>query len=216
MADGQAARQRGLKLARARLWRTDDCDWLLDHAVQMTGRELFAGQSLLITSAGRECRNRCRLQGDPATSPSRNIGEGKGGFLLKTYCIAYVATGLVFLAIDAIWLTLATQRLYRPLMGEMLAESFRFVPAMLFYLIYIAGIVVFAIAPALASDRWTTAAAYGAFLGLFAYATYDLTNQATLRDWPVMITIIDMVWGTLLTAFAATIGFLITRALSSP
>jgi uncharacterized membrane protein len=131
---------------------------------------------------------------------------------LKTYGIAYVATGLVFLAIDAVWLTLAAQRLYRPLMGDMLLESFRFAPAMLFYLIYIAGIVVFAIAPALATERWTTATSYGAFLGLFAYATYDLTNQATLRNWPVAVTIADLCWGTFLTASAATIGFLITRA----
>jgi uncharacterized membrane protein len=130
---------------------------------------------------------------------------------LKTYTIAYVATGLVFLAIDAIWLTLAAQRLYRPLMGEMLLESFRLVPALLFYLIYIAGIVVFTIAPAMATERWTTATAYGAFLGFFAYSTYDLTNQATLRNWPVAVTIADLCWGTFLTALAATIGFLITR-----
>lgn len=134
---------------------------------------------------------------------------------MKTYGIAYVATGLVFLAIDAIWLTVAAQRLYRPLMGEMLVESFRLAPAMLFYFIYIAGIVVFAIVPALASDRWTTATSYGAFLGLFAYATYDLTNQATLKNWPVMVTIADLCWGTFLTAVAATAGFLITRAFTS-
>ncbi|MBN9079759.1 MAG: DUF2177 family protein [Rhizobiales bacterium] len=134
---------------------------------------------------------------------------------MKTYGIAYVATGLVFLAIDAIWLTVAAQRLYRPLMGEMLVESFRLAPAMLFYLIYIAGIVVFAIAPALASDRWTTATSYGAFLGLFAYATYDLTNQATLKDWPLSVTIADLCWGTFLTTIAATAGFLITRAFTS-
>lgn len=130
---------------------------------------------------------------------------------MKTYGIAYVATGLAFLAVDAIWLTVAAQRLYRPLMGEMLLESFRLAPAVLFYLIYIAGIVVFAIAPALASDRWTTAASYGAFLGLFAYATYDLTNQATLRNWPLAVTFADICWGTFLTACAATLGFLITR-----
>lgn len=134
---------------------------------------------------------------------------------MKTYGIAYVATGLVFLAIDAIWLTFAAQRLYRPLMGEMLLENFRFVPAMLFYLIYIAGIVVFAVAPAMAGGRWTTATTYGAFLGLFAYATYDLTNQATLRNWPLAVTVADLCWGTLLTASAATIGFLITRAVTS-
>lgn len=134
---------------------------------------------------------------------------------MKTYGIAYVATGLVFLAIDAIWLTFAAQRLYRPLMGDMLVESFRLAPATLFYLIYIAGIVVFAITPAMVSGRWTTAAIYGAFLGLFAYATYDLTNQATLRSWPVAVTVADLCWGTFLTAFAATAGFLITRAVTS-
>lgn len=134
---------------------------------------------------------------------------------MKTYGIAYVATGVVFLAIDAVWLTLAAQRLYRPLMGDMLLEGFRLVPAMLFYLIYIAGIVVFAIAPALASERWTTAALHGAFLGLFAYATYDLTNQATLRNWPLAVTVADLCWGTFLTASAATIGFLITRAFTA-
>ncbi|MBN9076135.1 MAG: hypothetical protein BGN87_11950 [Rhizobiales bacterium 65-79] len=134
---------------------------------------------------------------------------------MKTYGIAYVATGVVFLAIDAIWLTLAAQRLYRPLMGDMLLESFRPVPAMLFYLIYIAGIVFFAVAPALASERWTTAALYGAFLGFFAYATYDLTNQATLRNWPAVVTVADLCWGTFLTASAATIGFLIVRAFTA-
>lgn len=134
---------------------------------------------------------------------------------MKTYGIAYIATAFVFLAIDAIWLTIAAQRLYRPLMGDMLVEGFRLAPAALFYLIYIAGIVVFAIVPALASDRWTTATSYGAFLGLFAYATYDLTNQATLKNWPVTVTVADLCWGTFLTAVAATAGFLITRALSS-
>ena len=135
---------------------------------------------------------------------------------LKAHVVAYISTGLVFLAVDAIWLTFAAQRLYRPLMGEMLLESFRLVPAMLFYLIYIAGIVVFAIVPALASERWTTALFHGAFLGFFAYATYDLTNLATLRNWPMAVTIADLCWGTFLTASAATAGFLVTRALAPP
>lgn len=134
---------------------------------------------------------------------------------MKAYGIAYVATGLVFLAIDAVWLTVAAQRLYRPLMGDMLLENFRLVPALLFYLIYIAGIVIFAISPAFATERWSTATGYGALLGFFAYATYDLTNQATLRNWPLPVTIADLCWGTLLTAFAATMGFLITRAFTS-
>lgn len=134
---------------------------------------------------------------------------------MKTYIIAYLSTGLVFLAIDAIWLTVSAQRLYRPLIGDMLLESFRLAPAVLFYVLYVAGIVVFAIAPALASDRWMTAAVLGAFLGLLAYSTYDLTNQATLRHWPLAVTIADMFWGTFATAFSATTGFLITRAIDA-
>lgn len=143
-----------------------------------------------------------------------SLARGRDHFV-KIYGIAYITTGLVFLAIDAIWLTLAAQRLYRPLMGEMLLEDFRLAPAILFYLIYIAGIVFFAIAPALADGRWTTATSCGAFLGLFAYATYDLTNHATLRNWPLAVTVVDLCWGTFLTALAATAGFVITRALAS-
>lgn len=133
------------------------------------------------------------------------------GFV-KIYGIAYIATGLAFLAIDAVWLSFAAQRIYRPLMGDMLLDGFKVAPAALFYLIYIAGIIVFAVVPALADGRWMTATMHGAFLGLFAYATYDLTNQATLRNWPLMVTVIDMCWGTVVTALAATFGFLITRA----
>lgn len=135
---------------------------------------------------------------------------------MRTYAIAYVATGLAFLVIDAIWLTVASQRIYRPLMGDMLLERFRLLPALIFYLIYIAGIVVFAISPAMEGERWTTATSYGAFLGFFAYATYDLTNQATLRNWPFLVTVADLCWGTFVTAVTATIGFFITRTLIAP
>jgi uncharacterized membrane protein len=133
---------------------------------------------------------------------------------LKTYGIAYLATGLVFLLLDAIWLSLATNRLYRPLLGPMLIEGFNLTPAVLFYLIYVAGIVFFAVTPALSADRWGVALGSGALLGLLAYATYDLTNQATLRGWPMMITLVDMCWGTIATTTAATAGFLITRAVT--
>lgn len=133
---------------------------------------------------------------------------------MKTYGIAYLATGIVFLVLDAIWLSFAANKLYRPLMGEMLMDGFRLLPAALFYLIYIAGVVFFAVSPALSGNKWTVAMGYGALLGLFAYATYDLTNLATLRGWPVIVTIADMSWGTIVTAAAATAGFLITRALT--
>ena len=127
------------------------------------------------------------------------------------YIVAYVATGIAFLAIDLIWLITMADLLYRPLLGDLLTESFNLAPAVLFYLIYIAGIVIFAIRPALAGGRWTTAALFGALFGFCAYATYDLTNQATIRDWPTLITVADLCWGTFLTATAATAGFAATK-----
>jgi uncharacterized membrane protein len=133
---------------------------------------------------------------------------------VKAYAVTYFATALVFLGIDSVWLTLAAHRLYRPLMGSMLLERFHRLPAIFFYVIYAAGIVVFAISPALSAGRWTIAAMYGAFLGLLAYATYDLTNQATLQNWPLTVTIADLCWGTFLTAVAATAGYLIARAMT--
>jgi uncharacterized membrane protein len=133
---------------------------------------------------------------------------------MKAYGIAYLMTAPVFVGIDAVWLTLAARRLYRPLMGDMLLARFNLLPALLFYIVYIGGIVVFAVSPALHSGRWTTATLHGALLGFVAYGTYDLTNQATLRGWPVVVTIADLCWGIALTAFAATIAYLLTRAVA--
>lgn len=125
--------------------------------------------------------------------------------------ISYAATGIVFLALDAVWLGLMASRLYRPMIGGLMADDVNIPAAVLFYLLYVAGIVVFAVQPALASGRWTTALLLGGFFGLVAYGTYDLTNQATLRNWPVLITIADLIWGTALTAISATAGMVITR-----
>ncbi|WP_371348125.1 DUF2177 family protein [Ancylobacter sp. IITR112] len=130
------------------------------------------------------------------------------------FFVAYVSTGLVFLALDALWLGFMASRVYRPLIGDLMAEQPNWPPAALFYLLYVAGVVVFAVQPALASGRWTTALALGAFLGLLAYGTYDLTNHATLRNWPAAMTAIDLAWGTFLTAVATTAGMLITRAIT--
>ena len=127
--------------------------------------------------------------------------------MLGVYAIAYVATALVFLGIDSIWLTLTASRLYRPLLGDMLVDGFNLTPAVLFYAIYVGGIVYFAVRPALATGSAATATLNGAVLGFVAYATYDLTNQATLKNWPVQITIADLCWGTILSGVAATLGF---------
>jgi uncharacterized membrane protein len=130
---------------------------------------------------------------------------------MKTFAVAWAVTALVFLGLDAIWLTLAASRLYRPLLGPLLREDFLIVPAGLFYLIYTMGIVVFAVLPALSADRWSVAVLYGGLLGLFGYAVYDLTNQATLRGWPLTVTAADLAWGTLLTGVAAAAGYCAAR-----
>ncbi len=131
---------------------------------------------------------------------------------MKTYLTAYLATGLAFLAIDAVWLKLMNSVLYQAELGPILLSEFKLVPASLFYMVYIFGIVFFAVAPALSANRWTTAAVQGAVLGFVAYATYDLTNQATLKNWSSLVTLADLCWGTFVTASAAVLGFLITRA----
>ena len=132
----------------------------------------------------------------------------------KQTAIAYLASAIVFLVLDAAWLTTMADRLYRPALGRLLLDRFELAPAALFYALYVMGIVVFAVAPGLASGRWTTSLGLGALLGLIAYATYDLTNQATLRDWPWRVTLADLGWGTLVTAVAAAAGCRITAWLA--
>ena len=129
---------------------------------------------------------------------------------MKRYTIAYFVTLVVFLGIDAAWLTLMSERLYKPQLARLLADRFSLGPAALFYVVYVGGILIFAVSPALKTGSWTTAALHGAVFGFCAYATYDLTNQATLKDWPVLITVADLFWGTLLTATAATAGYLLS------
>lgn len=132
---------------------------------------------------------------------------------MALYLLAYVCTALVFLVIDAVWLTMMGDRFYKPLMGDMVLKDFRLAPAIAFYLIYVAGMVFFAITPAIANGKWSTALVYGAAFGFFAYATYDLTNQATLRSWPMVVTVVDLAWGTCLTAAASALGFIAARAI---
>lgn len=127
---------------------------------------------------------------------------------MKTIVTAYLAAGIAFLLVDAIWLTTMADTLYRPLLGDKLEPQFRLAPAICFYLVYIGGIVFFAILPALQGGGLAKAALNGAVLGFVAYATYDLTNQATLKDWPLAITLADIPWGAFVTAVGASAGFL--------
>ncbi len=135
---------------------------------------------------------------------------------MKPYIIAYFATLVVFVAIDFIWLSSMADRLYRPVLADMLASGFRLAPAVAFYLIYALGLTVLAVRPGLMAGSPQTAIVYGALLGLTAYATYDLTNQATLKNWSTVLTLADLVWGTALSGFAAGSGQWITERLLGP
>lgn len=121
---------------------------------------------------------------------------------------AYGTTLVIFLGIDAIWLTTMAQRLYRPYLNDVMAQNVNPVPAALFYIVYVAGIIVFATTPAFSTGRWTTAAIFGALYGFFAYATYDLTNLATLKVWSLKVSLIDIAWGAVLSGAAASTGAL--------
>lgn len=127
---------------------------------------------------------------------------------MKAAAIAYLSAGIAFLIVDAIWLSTMADLLYRPLMGDKLEPAFKLVPAILFYLIYIAGIVWFAVLPALQDGGLGRAALNGALLGLVCYATYDLTNHATLRDWPLAVTLADIPWGAFVTMIGGSAGYL--------
>jgi len=106
----------------------------------------------------------------------------------------------VFLAIDMVWLTLIAKNFYAKQIGFLMAKNPNLLAAFVFYLIFIAGLVFFVVNPALDKKMWTQALFAGAFFGLVTYATYDLTNLATVKDWPIIITVIDLIWGMFVSA----------------
>ena len=128
------------------------------------------------------------------------------------YVIAYVSTAFVFLAADFIWLGFIARSFYRDNLEGMLLEKPLMDVAGLFYGLYVVGIVIFGVMAGLRDDSWRSAAIYGALFGLFAYATYDLTNLATLKNWPMIVSVVDMAWGAFVTALAATGGYLAVRS----
>jgi uncharacterized membrane protein len=131
------------------------------------------------------------------------------------YVYGWLAAGAAFLAIDSVWLSQMASRFYRPALGEMLAEKPNLAAAAVFYVVYVTGIIVLAVLPAMDRGGLARAAMLGAFVGFLAYGTYDLTNHATVRDWPLRLTLVDMAWGTVLTSLAACAGFWAMRAASA-
>jgi uncharacterized membrane protein len=122
---------------------------------------------------------------------------------MTKYLIAYGAAVAVLAVLDAIWLGVVARDFYREQIGHLMASDVRMGVAVGFYLVYLAGVVIFAVVPALDAGSFARAVGMGALFGFFAYMTYDMTNLATLRDWPVKVAVVDVLWGTFVSAAAA-------------
>lgn len=131
-----------------------------------------------------------------------------------SYLVGFLVSAVVFLGADFSWLTFMGPKLYRPAIGPLLSDKLNGPAAVAFYIVYLLGVLILAVAPALKGASWRIAAVNGLVLGLVAYGTYDLTNQATLKLWATRLTLADMGWGGGLTALAATIGYLAARRFS--
>jgi uncharacterized membrane protein len=127
--------------------------------------------------------------------------------MVAYYAKLYLATLFAFLLIDGIWLGLVARGFYGRYLGYLLRPSPNWFAAVLFYLLFVAGIVLFVVVPASHHESWKRAIVCGAVFGLVTYATYDLTNLATIRDWPLVVTVVDLAWGTSIGAVVSYIAF---------
>lgn len=128
---------------------------------------------------------------------------------LKLYAIAFP----VFFAMDMVWLGFVAKGYYSKQIGTLLKPDVNWVAAIIFYLMFVAGLLLFVVIPAMEKGSWTHALIFGALFGLISYATYDLTNLAVAKDWPLSITIVDLIWGSVLAASVSTITVLIAGKL---
>ena len=117
----------------------------------------------------------------------------------------------IFFVIDMAWLVLVAKRFYQEQIGFLMKPDINWFAAIIFYLLFIAGLVIFVIAPAIEKHSWVNAVLLGALFGLITYATYDLTNLATIKDWPLLVTIVDLIWGTVLAASISGITYFIAN-----
>ena len=121
----------------------------------------------------------------------------------------YLITLPIFLVIDMVWLVLVAKNFYAQQIGLLMKTEINWSAAIIFYLLFVFGLILFVIAPALEKNSWSHALIYGALFGLVTYATYDLTNLATMKNWPVLITIVDLVWGMTVAASVSIVTYLI-------
>ena len=123
----------------------------------------------------------------------------------------YAITLGIFLVIDLVWLTVIARKLYADKLGYLMAPKANLAAALLFYAIFIVGLMVFVLNPALLAGSWQKALGLGLFFGLVTYATYDLTNLATIKDWPILITVIDLLWGSVVSGATAILSYFVIR-----
>lgn len=132
---------------------------------------------------------------------------------MLAYIIAWVVGAAVFLGLDTLWFARMVPRFYRPIMGEIMRPTPNLAAAAAFYIIYVSGMIFFAVTPGLEQNSAATAMLNGAILGFFAYATFDLTNHAVMRAWSTKLTLVDMAWGTFATALASGAAYTAAAAL---
>jgi uncharacterized membrane protein len=131
--------------------------------------------------------------------------------MIGSFIKIYLITLPIFFAIDMIWLGFIAKDFYRENLGQLLSPNINWTAAIIFYLLFIGGLVVFVISPAVEKNSLVHALIYGALFGLITYATYDLTNLATLKDWSLTVTIVDLIWGMVLSASVSTISYFISN-----
>jgi uncharacterized membrane protein len=125
---------------------------------------------------------------------------------MSKYLAAYGATAVVMIAIDLVWLGLIAKPLYQNGIGHLMADKPNIPVAVVFYLLYALGLMIFAVVPQQSAAGWSRALMIGALFGFFAYATYDLTNLSTLKGWPLSLTLMDIAWGTLVSGVSSAVG----------
>ena len=131
--------------------------------------------------------------------------------MIMYYLKLYVSTLVAFLAIDMVWLTIVARGFYRKQLGFLLSDQPNWWAAISFYLLFVVGLLVFAIVPGLQAGSLRRALLLGGFFGLVTYATYDLTNLATVKNWPWLATLVDMTWGVVLATSVSCVGYLVGR-----
>lgn len=133
---------------------------------------------------------------------------------IESIIFSYLLTFLVFLIVDMLWLGVIAKGIYQKYLGSFLSDNVNWTAAFIFYFIFVLGISIFAIYPSVNKDSVNNAILMGALFGFFTYATYDLTNLATLKGWPLSIVFIDIIWGSVLSAFVSFSGFYIVKWLT--